>query len=84
MAKWTMSSPLTIISPTCPMLTQRASTLVAIAQVAPWRCSLRSSATRSVLLAPSNEVIARKILNDLASHRQFEMTEADLQIRPRS
>jgi hypothetical protein len=31
---------------------------------------------------PSNEVIARK-LNDLPSHKQFEMTGAELQTRVR-
>jgi pimeloyl-ACP methyl ester carboxylesterase len=36
------------------------------------------------VLAPSNEVIARKILNDLPSHKQFEMSESELQTRPHS
>jgi pimeloyl-ACP methyl ester carboxylesterase len=40
-----------------------------------------AGASHFSVLAPSNEVIARKILNDLPSHRQFEMTEAELQSR---
>jgi acetyl esterase/lipase len=42
-----------------------------------------AGASHFSVLAPSNEVIARKILNDLPSHKQFEMTEAELQTRVR-
>jgi acetyl esterase/lipase len=38
-----------------------------------------AGATHFSVLAPSNEVIARKILNDLPSHRQFEMAQTELQ-----
>ena len=38
-----------------------------------------AGATHFSVLAPSNEVIARKILNDLPSHSQFEMTQTELQ-----
>lgn len=38
-----------------------------------------TGATHFSVLAPSNEVIARKILNDLPSHKKFEMTAAELQ-----
>jgi acetyl esterase/lipase len=40
-----------------------------------------AGASHFSVLAPSNEVIARKILNDLPSHRQFDMTEVELQTR---
>ena len=40
-----------------------------------------AGATHFSVLAPSNEVIARKILNDLPSHSQFEMTQTELQAR---
>lgn len=40
-----------------------------------------AGATHFSALAASNEVIARKILNDLPSHRQFEMTQTELQAR---
>jgi len=36
-------------------------------------------ATHFSVLAPSNEFIARKILNDLPSHEQFEMNQTELQ-----
>ena len=42
-----------------------------------------AGASHFSVLAPSNEVIARKILNDLPSHKQFEMTAAELQTRAR-
>ena len=42
-----------------------------------------AGASHFSVLAPSNEVIARKILNDLPSHKQFEMTGAELQIQAR-
>jgi hypothetical protein len=38
-----------------------------------------AGATHFSVLAPSNEVVARKILNDLPSHRQFEMAQTELQ-----
>jgi hypothetical protein len=38
-----------------------------------------AGASHFSVLAPSNELIARKILNDLPSHKQFEMTAAELQ-----
>jgi hypothetical protein len=38
-----------------------------------------AGASHFSVLAPSNEVIAKKILNDLRSHRQFEMTQTELQ-----
>jgi acetyl esterase/lipase len=38
-----------------------------------------AGASHFSVLAPSNEVIAKKILNDLPSHRQFEMTQTELQ-----
>ena len=37
----------------------------------------------AVGLAPTNEIIARKILNDLPSHKQFEMTGVELQTQAR-
>jgi hypothetical protein len=42
-----------------------------------------AGASHFSVLAPSNEVIARKILNDLPSHKQFEMTGIELQTQPR-
>jgi pimeloyl-ACP methyl ester carboxylesterase len=38
-----------------------------------------AGASHFSVLAPSNEVIAKGILNDLPSHRQFEMPQAGLQ-----
>jgi acetyl esterase/lipase len=42
-----------------------------------------AGASHFSVLAPSNEVIAIKILNDLPSHNQFEMTVAELQTQVR-
>jgi pimeloyl-ACP methyl ester carboxylesterase len=42
-----------------------------------------AGASHFSVLAPSNEVIARKILNDVPSHKQFEMTGAELQTQTR-
>ena len=42
-----------------------------------------AGASHFSVLAPSNEVIARKILNDLPSHQQFEMTGTELQTQNR-
>jgi hypothetical protein len=42
-----------------------------------------AGASHFSVLAPGNEVIARKILNDLPSHKQFEMTGIELQTQPR-
>ena len=38
-----------------------------------------AGATHFSVLAPSNEVIAKRILNDLPSHSQFQMTQTELQ-----
>jgi hypothetical protein len=42
-----------------------------------------AGASHFSVLASSNEVIARMILNDVPSHEQFEMTAAELQIQTR-
>jgi hypothetical protein len=38
-----------------------------------------AGASHFSVLAPSNEVIAKRILNDLPSHSQFQMTQTELQ-----
>jgi hypothetical protein len=42
-----------------------------------------AGASHFSVLAPSNEVIARRILNDVPSHKQFEMSGAELQTQAR-
>ncbi len=42
-----------------------------------------AGASHFSVLAPTNEIIARKILNDLPSHKQFEMTGIELQTQAR-